>query len=140
MEEYMKYLIFALLLLAACSPNSLEEYEREGQGICRRIVRELSAVHTREDLQQHSPALKEHFNALIDLMIAARKHQDDTGEDLFKRVGNIASESLRNELIRVDAIEGAREILESCQHDSLQRLDYFEQSRRKHQEASEQSR
>ena len=115
-----------------CSPNSLDDYQKEGQAICRILCKELTAAQTREDLLKAEPILKKKFDELVELMMEAKlyqiKHHDETVLD----DQNPFSEELLYELTRIySQIEGGREIIERAQKEALFRLDGFEKKLQK---------
>lgn len=128
--------IFALLLtLCSCSPNSSEEFHREGEARCRTLVRDLEKIESRQQLVLAAPQLKKHFEALIDLMIEARefqqKHMDEAALESDERTEDVR---LEEELRRIYAIEGGREVIEKAQQEALARLDAYERALAKRRE------
>ncbi|MBS0619871.1 MAG: hypothetical protein JSS61_00215 [Verrucomicrobia bacterium] len=123
----MRVGFLALLLLAGCAPSSMEEYRAEGESRCRLLVRDLEGIENRQQLLLSEATLKKHFDALIDLMIEAKKfhlaHPDDTSSEM-----SAAEEVLQEELRRIYRLEGGREIVERAQSEALIRLDAFERS------------
>jgi hypothetical protein len=119
------------LLLGSCSPNSSEDFHREGGARSRSLVNILSQIENREQLLKAEPLIKKHFESLVTLMIEARdfeqKHLDD-------EMGEIALDEeapqhlLEEQLRRVYAIEGAREVIERTQQEALIRLDAHERT------------
>jgi len=124
-----RFYIVLLLLMAGCSPNSLEDFQHEGESECRKLVEDLSKIHTREDLLKMERRLKNKFESLVDLMIAARQFQEEHPE--VKEIDptlndNSSNEALQEELMRIYSMEGGREIIERTQSEALIRLDAFE--------------
>lgn len=117
------------LLTGGCSPSTLEDFQHEGEAECRKLVDNLSTIHTRDDLLKMERRLKNRFERLVDLMIAARKFQEEHSEEkeidpaLFDHPSN---DALQEELLRIYAMEGGREIIERAQSEALIRLDSFE--------------
>lgn len=132
----MRIYLLALLLLAGCGPNSLDDYHREGEASSRKLVKELRAIHTQEELLDHQPRLKAHFNELVNLVIAARKYQVTHHEEcpLLPAEDDAASQDLFVELRRIYAIEGGKETIERAQKEALIRLDAFEKTLQKKNE------
>ena len=130
MFRRLNFLLWMSLLLSSCSPSSLEDFHYEGKVRCRALIEELQTIHNREDLTRALPRLKKHFNELVDLMIDARefqeKHSDEEAMPDFAE--NSISSLLEQELRRIYAIDGGREIIESAQHEALVRLDAFERA------------
>lgn len=125
-----------LLLLCSCSPNSSEEFRQEGEGRCRLLVATLQKIENREQLLLAEPALKKHFERLIDLMIDAREFQEGFGdvpnENAFGE--SARTTSLELELRRIYTIEGGREVIERAQQEPLVRLDAYERALAKKRE------
>ena len=123
----MKKVLVVALFFSSCSPNSLEDFQREGEGITRSIITLLEDVSCRQELQVVLPELEKKFESLVDLMIEARTYQLTHPEDesLYE---SFTSEHLRKELQRVYALEGGREAIEKAQHEALLRLDAFERN------------
>jgi hypothetical protein len=123
----MKYKVFFLgMFLCGCSPSSLEEYRYEGENLAREIAWELARVHSEEDLVAVAPRVKKKFAAMVDLMVAARRHQKKRGEGENPWGGSEeASDFLKEEMMRIYEIEGCREAMQEIQRESLHRLDLF---------------
>lgn len=117
-------------LFSGCSPNSLEDFHCEGEARCRVLVKELQKIRSREQLASSAPMLKKHFEDLVLLMIQAREYQEThCEEDSAALVSeNEVSTVLEEELRRIYAIEGGREVIERAQQEALVRLDAFERS------------
>lgn len=123
--------ILSLLLLFSCSPNTPEEFGREGEARCRSLASVLSGIENTGQLLRAESELKKHFESLVDLMLEARdfqkRHPDDSFWDI-NDVGNVASLLLEEQLRRIYALEGGREVIERAQHESLVRLDAWERA------------
>jgi hypothetical protein len=121
--------IWAIVFLCSCSPNSSEEFQREGEARCRLLIADLQKIENREQLLFVEPVLKRHFEGLIDLMIEVREFQQKRLEDISTEIPseeNTTEAFLENELRRIYAIEGGREIIERAQQEALVRLDAYE--------------
>jgi hypothetical protein len=120
-----------LLVLSACSPNSIEDFQHEGETSSRALIFDLQKIHTREELASSAPLLKKHFESLVDLMIRARTFQESHPEESlalpFAKQTTISDE-LEEELRRIYKIEGGREIVERAQQEALVHLDAFERN------------
>jgi hypothetical protein len=120
----------ALFLLCGCSPNSLEEFHREGEASCRLLITDLQKIENREQLLLAAPLLKKRFEGLIDLMIEAREFQEkkeaESSEEMFSETSTDLV--LENELRRIYTIEGGREVIERAQQEALVRLDAYERA------------
>lgn len=125
-----------LLFLGSCSPNSSKEFQQEGEAHCRLLVATLQKVENRKQLLLAEPALKKHFERLIDLMIQAREFQekleDVSNEIAFKESSTNAL--LERELRRIYTIEGGREVIERAQQEALVRLDAYDRTLAKKRE------
>ncbi|MBS0604628.1 MAG: hypothetical protein JSS60_06285 [Verrucomicrobia bacterium] len=127
----MRYALVLLLLLCSCSPNSSEEFQREGEARCRLLTLELMKVENRQQLLRAEPLLKKHFESLITLMIEAREFQQKHVDEALSEIAfveNTADIRLEEELRRIYAIEGGREVIERAQHEALVRLDAYERA------------
>ncbi len=123
---------FFLFLIAGCSPNSLDDYQKEGQALCRILVSDLRKVQTREELLKIEPILKKRFQHLVELMIQAKnyhlKHPDEVP---LENPDHFFSEQLQLELQRIYHLEGGREMIERTQREALIRFDAFERKLKK---------
>lgn len=124
----MIYLILPLLFLFGCSPHSLEDYQFQGEALCRTMVVELQKIHTRDELSAALPELKRQFSAFVNLMIEAKefqlKHPEQEGIDPAYYEHEYA-EGLKDELARLCKLEGGRELIEKAQREALIRLSVF---------------
>jgi hypothetical protein len=124
-------IIWALFILCGCSPNSSEEFQQEGKARCRSLLTDLQKIENREQLLASQPKLKKHFETMIDLIIEAREFQQkhlEEGESENDDRTNTAEADLQEELRRIYAIEGGREIVERSQQEALVRLDAYERA------------
>ena len=116
----MKRFLMALFLLCGCSPNSSEEFQREGEASCRLLIADLQKIENREQLLLAAPLLKKRFEGLIDLMIEAREFQEkkeaESSEEMFSETSTDLV--LENELRRIYTIEGGREVIERAQQEA----------------------
>lgn len=129
MKKILSFTI--LLLLAACSPNSLEDFQHEGEALLRTLCGELNKIQSREMLGKAEPGLKEMFSAMVGLMIEARKYQAEHPEERMSEgalCDHFLNEALLLELKRVYQLEGGRELIERTQREALIRLDAFERT------------
>lgn len=117
------FMILAMLLIAtSCGPRSLDDFEEEGEGIIRSLIKELQAIHSREQLLAASDKLQRHFDHLGSVMIAAQEFKNthpELGRGTSKQE---LSDQLRIELNRIYRLEGGRQIIEKCQENALLRL------------------
>lgn len=117
-----------LLFLASCSSNSLEQYQYEGEALCKALVKEMREIETRDQLAQALPRLKKQFEAVVVLMIEAKEYQrNHPGEEGVDPADfdHPHADALKEELTRLCRLEGGREMIEKAQAESLIRLDRF---------------
>jgi hypothetical protein len=127
MLKFKKVFLGLLVIIAGCSPHSAEDYQFEGEALCRAFVKELEKIRSREDLAGALPRIKKHYEALVSLMIEAkefqRKHPDHEIADP-QYYDHPYSETLKFELERICKLEGGRELLEKAEREALIRLDH----------------
>jgi DNA gyrase/topoisomerase IV subunit A len=123
----MKRLIFLpFIFLCGCSPSSMEEYQREGEALCRSFTQDLQKIENREDLLKALPKIKQHYEEIADLIIEAQNFKKEhSGEaiDPWNSSDMLASETLMLELKRIYRMEGGKELMENAQREALFRLD-----------------
>ncbi|QZA59035.1 hypothetical protein [Candidatus Rhabdochlamydia porcellionis] len=121
----MKKLFIIFFVLLGCNPSSYEDFQFEGNAHCRKMLNTLKSIQDRQQLLQAQPILKQHFEDLVDLMIAARKFQQRSLEskEFYPSFYSIA---LKEELKRLYEIEGGREIIERTQKQAFLRLGMVE--------------
>lgn len=117
--------LFIILILVGCNPSSYEDFQLEGDAHCRKMLNTLKCIQDRQQLMQAQPILKQQFEDLVDLMIAARKFQQSSLEtkEFYPSFYSIA---LKEELKRIYEIEGGREIIERTQKQAFLRLSALE--------------
>ena len=106
------------LLCAGCAPASVEDFRLQGETETRKLLIELRAIETKEDLGRALPRIKKRFNKIADVLIGIHecpergsKYSSPLGEELFA------------ELARLYEIPGARNLIESAQFEAVRRLD-----------------
>jgi hypothetical protein len=126
----MRFLyLFALVgFLLSCSPQSIDEFQEEGEGIVRSLIHDLQEITTQEELLAASNQLQSNFNRLVSVMIAAEEHvkafpeQNQLCATGYNRELN---EQLRLELHRIYKIKGGKKLIEKTQEKALHRLDIY---------------
>ncbi|MDR2540203.1 MAG: hypothetical protein LBC45_06495 [Chlamydiales bacterium] len=121
----MKKFFVVFFVLLGCNPNSYEDFKSEGDAHCRKMFNTLKSIQDRQQLLQAQPILRQHFEDLVDLMIAARKFQQ-SHLDVKEFYPSFYSIALKKELKRLYEIEGGREIIERTQKQAFLRLDVWE--------------
>ncbi len=127
------YKTFAALLIVlvfvSCGPRSLEDYRREGRQSVRSLTKELSRIQSRQDLITEGPKIKKKFNEMVDLIIAARQfYESRLSEEMvpLNEEDREASDKLREEIDRIERIQGAEALLTKYREEALDRLHRFE--------------
>jgi hypothetical protein len=122
-------LLILLTALYGCSPSSLEDFQREGEALSRVLIKHLEPIESQEELLRAEPLLKKDFEAYVDLINQARSYQLKHTDEIATDGGTdfSVSDELKEELRRIFAIEGGREIIERAQQEALVRLDANEQ-------------
>lgn len=111
------YYILLLLFIFGCKSPTGDDLHDQGQAIIHSLVIELQDVETRDDLILKKGQLKKLFNQFVEVLIKTKKTQVTNNEHDIQW-----SEQLKEELIRIYSINGAREVIESSQKDALERL------------------
>lgn len=126
-EKHILIFSIQLIFLVSCSSNSLEDYREEAEGVTRSILKEISAIHTRDELNRHLPKLKKQFDKLVDVMIAANEFKSTHPMEvtMFTSEEQVLNECLLAELTRLYSISGGRGLMEKAQQDALYRLDAY---------------
>ena len=127
------FLTILIFFTTSCGPRSLNDFRQEGEGIAEDIVKELKQIHSTEEFPQHSIRLKKLFNKLVDVIIAAHEYKNTySSANLDVDSSNYtASESLREQFVRIFKMEGGQEKLEKCEQEALNRLDAYEKELKK---------
>jgi len=130
MNNRLSLLLISLLFLWGCSPNSLEEFQEEGEATSHLLLLELQKIQTRNQLVASSPRLKKLFDNLVSTIIAAREYQHTHPEEEMCAITprrHYLNDRLRAELNRIyETIDGGRDLIEECQFDALHTLDLYE--------------
>jgi len=106
-----------MFCLVSCSFSSLQDVRYEADFEMRKLVLELKAIETKEDLQKRSVCIKKRFHKIAELLLETRKFPE-----AFSEV-SLAAEALFVELARVYEIPGAREMIENLQTEAVHLLD-----------------
>ena len=125
----MRKIYFCLIcILVSCSPNSIEEFQLEGEAVAKELLNDLVKVQSLKDLKSEGPKLKKEYNQLVEIMIAAKKFQNrHLGDEVPGHIGLEVSEALKKEFIRIYQLEGCLEVMEALQRESLHKLDLYHQ-------------
>ena len=130
--NFLELTLILFFLISGCSPNSLKEYQTEGEALAKLLISELREVESTADLLKRSAKVKKIFSQLTELMICAKtyqmKHPEEQGLDFSQRE---TSEILQRELMRIYQIDGCQDLMEDLQRESLHRLDLFHKKSQK---------
>lgn len=124
-----RILICVFLLFSSCSSRTVEDYREEAAVITHAIVKELVDVQTKDALVAKIPRLKKKFNELAEVIIEAAEFEEKHPSLNASEVSNyvyLVNNRLKEELERLYAIDGARQIIEKSQSEALHRLAAFE--------------
>lgn len=117
----------ALVFLCSCRQKCQNDFQARAQVITMELIAELQQIDDLDMLIEASSRLSAQFDALVDVMIEARKWQikknavwtlSERDHQLSRQLAFELSRLLRNPL--------ARHFLEKAQNPALERLDAFE--------------
>ena len=109
--------LLILVVLTGCGPHTAKDCRREAEGTMRSLIRVLEQVETREDLLAREGKLKKIYAKMADLVVEAERLGGTAGPP-----NGELNERLKEELVRVYALPGGREIVERAQGEALHRL------------------
>lgn len=120
--------LFFFIFCTACGTRSIEDFRAEGESLSRALTQELNQINTREELIAANPRLTQLFNELVNTIISAHEYRVKYPNELLQISfeGHNSNNQLRGELNRIYQIEGAREVIEKCQEEALNKLDVYE--------------
>ena len=125
----MKFLIRIVCLaalLTACSPTTLKDYQLQGISLMRALTKELRSINSREDIKKREKRLEKLYVRISQNLIEARILYDKEPGPTENAYLEEVAYTLKEELVRVYQIEGARPLLEAAQASALNLLDEFE--------------
>ncbi len=117
--------IVGLFLLTGCGGRSFENFRGQGEGITRSLIQEMQKIRTREELLAAGPELTSLFLELASVMQKAKAYQLQHPKEEappFTEFNHALSDQLRQELNRLYAIDGGREVMEGYQREGLEAL------------------
>src|SRR5208282_3638942 len=123
MKKIFAFLILFIFAAGCSSTHSLDDFQEEGEGITRSLVKELQKIETREQLLAASGELQRHFDRLAMIMIRAKEFQS-AHPNLEKSPGPNyeLSDQLRVELNRLYLLEDGRQIIEKSQEKAFAQI------------------
>jgi hypothetical protein len=138
-KSFQFIIIFTLISLIAngCHSRSLKDFRQESEEITHSLIDQLHQIQNRDQLLASRVRLKRLFNELVNVMIASEEYrQTQFSKDIPPLSDNnhLLSDQLYQELNRIYAIDGCRQIIEKCQEEALNRLDAYEKKRAKKEE------
>jgi len=127
MNMYLFFtLTFLAILISGCGKKSPEYFQKRGESIIQELIIDLQKIDDVEDFPQAQLALQAHFDALVDVMIEARKWQMKTKQRIQVPQASPMSQHLILEFNRLSRNPLSRHFLEKCQQPALEKLDAFE--------------
>ena len=110
--------ILIFLLLCGCAQKTAEDFLSESEEKCSELVAILEKADSLDDLLKVENELKKKFNEIAVLMVKTRSFYEshERGDDAIKPVPS--SGPLLDELRRIYAIKGGRELIERAQADA----------------------
>lgn len=115
-------LIF-IALLASCSPKSPKEVRKRGEQVVGHLISQLQAIDSREELLHALPQLRKDFLELADLAVEGHACLE---EGPLPPPNAKLNQQLREELVRIYALEGGRQMVEEAERDALNHLLHAE--------------
>lgn len=124
----MKSLLISVLLVIAsgCSPESYDDFQREGERWSKEMSYELDQIQTREELVEKLPRIQKLYDEFAELFVEVRGYQLEQRGDEIQQYQNNASKQLSASLKRIYTLEGGRELMERAQKEALEKIDRFE--------------
>jgi len=123
------FLFTCLFFLVSCCPTSQKDFRQEGETLSKKLLRDLQAIQTREQLVKALPILRGRFNDLVNLIMQAQEAQGKYVEEWEEEALTFNEElnfALFSELKRLYGLEGGRELVEKAEREALQRLSSFQ--------------
>lgn len=115
--------LILISLLASCSPSSPEGTRKKGEQIVGQLISQLQAIDSREELLHALPQLRKSFLELADLAVEGHACSE---EETLPPPNPRLNEQLRQELVRIYALEGGRQMVEEAERDALNQLLHAE--------------
>lgn len=112
-------LFFALLL--GCQASSYDDFREKGRAKTRSLISELRSIRTKDQLFEHQNELMHSFNALALLLERVQEYQKLHPKDApapLTEIDRELSDQLRVEILRIQRLDGGREILNKCRKKS----------------------
>ena len=110
--------------LASCS-TGIDRLQSEGGALLYRLHDKLATIQDRESLLKSADELKVIFLAIAskleEIEVFFDKHPSEVREGVYEPHALLV-EKLREEMIRVLSLEGAEDVLEACQFESIKKL------------------
>jgi len=109
-------ILFILLALVGCSTPG-ERARHDGEQLVRQLTARLEQIRSREELLQAQPELRKLF-----LSIAQLAAQADSSSAPAPSVDPLLNRRLKEEMIRIYALDGGRQLIEEAQKSALYHL------------------
>lgn len=119
--------LFILIFLCSCRQKTQSDFQARSRLITAELIASLQQIDDLDSLIEAQRRLQCHFDALVDVMIEARKWQMKTKASwVLSEEDHQQSRQLACELNRLLRNPLARHFLEKAQNPALERLDAFE--------------
>ena len=121
----MRALFLVLLLLVSCQSKSLVEYKKKGVALQLQLLEELRPIQNVQDLERKKGKLAKIHLEIVHVIKQAKALRDK-GEPLSLEDAYDVSFALRDEILRICGLPGARKVLEEIQAESLYQIDHLD--------------
>jgi hypothetical protein len=124
-EYFLRAIFLSFLFFLACSPSSPEDFQAEGESLCRSLAENLQNIHNKEDALEQFSSLQKQYKKIAHLLALSQEFYDRNPELLLNYGEQIAvdDQGLAKELDRLYKIPGMREVLEKAQKAALQEIE-----------------
>lgn len=120
-------MLILLIFLIACNKKTDGYFRAESRAHVKQLIDTFERIQTLEDFKELQSELRTQLVELVDLMIEIRKYQLKNGRTWDMEMDDLAlSDQLCYQMNRVLRIDGAKEMLQSCQREALLTLDSFQ--------------
>lgn len=104
--------------MSSCAPTSPEDFHDQGERAAAALAKEMSRIHSRDELQAAIPKLRKRYLELARLALAARQL---VGQEPL--APSQASDELFAEIARLHELPGGSDLLTFAQAEALKLLE-----------------
>ncbi len=108
-------------MLTACQPTTPEDFASEGKEWMRSMIKELEAIHNKEDLKKSIPSITKKYKQLA--LLIKRIEEQNAVSWVVEESENEDSIILKKQLDRIFLLPKAKELFEAAQIDALEILN-----------------